>query len=171
MVVLEGGAFSCERGTPVQDRLCSSNPETKTVTSRSLLTEPCEQFMARTLRTGEPPPLRGFELLTRSFPLRASHFNSPALVNFPALVNVASLTLLLSAVDGARIDVCQGRAVSSVPISSKRAYKFRLIKITTRLDHIRHRNTASGTNWSNRCTYRVLKIDTRRDYIRNAHQS
>jgi len=35
--------------------------------------------------------------------------------------------------------------------------------ITTRLDHISHCKTASGTNWSNTWTYRVCIINTRRD--------
>ena len=34
---------------------------------------------------------------------------------------------------------------------------------TTHLNHISHRKTASGINWSNRWTYRVFIINTRRD--------
>ena len=39
------------------------------------------------------------------------------------------------------------------------------MKLTTRLDHISHCKTASGTNWSNRWTYRVSTINTRPDQI------
>ena len=38
-------------------------------------------------------------------------------------------------------------------------------KITTRLHHIGHCKTTSGTNWSNRWTYWVIIINTRRDQI------
>ena len=44
------------------------------------------------------------------------------------------------------------------------------MKVTTHLDHIRHCNKASGTDWSNRWTYRVVIINTRRDYISNTGQ-
>ena len=37
------------------------------------------------------------------------------------------------------------------------------MKFTTHLDHIRHCETASGSNWSNRRTYRVFTIHTRCD--------
>ena len=39
------------------------------------------------------------------------------------------------------------------------------MKTTTRLYHISHCQTASGTNWSNRWTFRVSIINTHRDEI------
>ena len=40
------------------------------------------------------------------------------------------------------------------------------MKIITRLDHIGHCKTASGTDWSNRWIYRVFIVKTRRDLIK-----
>ena len=39
------------------------------------------------------------------------------------------------------------------------------MKISTHLDHVSHRKTAYGTNWSNGWTYRVHIKNTRRDWI------